>query len=305
MTFVIAEIGSNYDTFEDAKDSISKAKQQGADAVKFQLADRWALYGDEDGKDCKIREWLPALAEKAEACGIKLMCSVFHPDDVEFVDNYVFAHKVATSEANWPQLIEAVAKCNKPTFVTVAGCSNNEIDAIIAEFATDQLCIMYSSPEYPSAYHNLFEIDRLKRFGVPVGFSDHSKDVIYAPLSAAYHFGCEVIEKHVNLAGVVGTDDAAVSLDAEEFGAMIKALRGDDSAGKRVNKPLVERWRRRLKAKRDIEVGDVLTYGDNFGAYRSRETDIEALSPAAWQEIEGKQAKLSRKAGDPIGPAML
>lgn len=305
MTFVIAEIGSNYWTFDDAKNSIAKAKALGADAVKFQLADRWALYGDEDGKDCKIREWLPALAEKAEACGIGLMCSVFHPDDVEFVDKYVFAHKIAASESNWPQLIDAVARCKKATFVTVAGCSDDEIKSIVASFAPGQLCIMYSSPEYPSKYHNLFEIDRLKQFGVRVGFSDHSSDVMYAPMSAVQHFGCDAIEKHVNLAGVVGTDDAAVSLDDEEFGDMMKALRGDPSAGKRVHKPLVERWRRRLKAMRDIEVGDVLKYGDNVLSYRSRETDIEALSPAAWRNVEGKHAKISRKAGEAIGPAML
>lgn len=305
MTFIIAEVGSNFHTFEQAKDSVSMAAKLGANAVKFQLADPWALYGDEDGKTSPLREWLPALHEKAVACRIMLMCSVFHPDDVEFVDKYVGAHKIAACESNWPQLVEAVAKTKKQTFVTVGASPWREIQVVVETFAKDQLCLMYSEPEYPSYHHNLFRIDALKQYGCPVGYSDHSRDVIYAPLSAVQHFGVQAIEKHVNLVGVTGTPDEGHSLSADEFQIMVKALRGDEVQGVQCRKEFISTWRRRLKVTKPIRPGDVLQYGVNFAAYRSRTEDLAALAPGAWERVEGKLARQAAEPGDPVSPQLI
>src|SRR3990167_1071022 len=107
-TFIIAEIGSNWTSFEEAKDSISFAKQAGADAVKFQAFRVEALYGFYDSQYGEHRamggngelplEWLPKLKEKADACGIEFMCSAFSPELYDVVNPYVLVHKIASSE---------------------------------------------------------------------------------------------------------------------------------------------------------------------------------------------------------------
>ncbi len=71
MTFIIAEVGSNWNNLEDCLESIQCAKVCGADAVKFQAYTGEALYGTPQVVSNQLPlEWLPKLKEKADAAGI-------------------------------------------------------------------------------------------------------------------------------------------------------------------------------------------------------------------------------------------
>lgn len=307
-TYIIAEVGSNWSGFEDAIVSVGHAAACGADAVKFQYFKGSDLYFDGTDEEIGVkRDWLPQLKEKADACGIDFLCSVFSPEGVEVVDPFVSRHKIAASEAAWPQLLEAVNRTGKKVIITVGALADHEIRAIIklwggGDADPRRICILYGEPEYPSRGHNLFALERLARYGVDVGLSDHSLDYIYAPLSAVVHFNAVVIEKHVQF--VAGKyPDSCASISGEEFAAMCRAIReypsrvhGGDQREYRL------KYRRRLIACEDIAPGERFQYGVNYGAFRSAVSDTKALPPYACKRLDACTSRRDIRAGQAIGP---
>lgn len=310
--FIIAEIGSNWTSFTEAKDSISFAKACGADAVKFQLF-RWNdLYavGTDHGYEANRWnldiDWLPKLKEKADACGIEFMCSAFSPELYDVIDPYVKVHKIASSECTFPHLLERVKSKGKPILLSTGASSKGDLaQAMQVLQGGPQVVMLYCSSAYPSAYYNLFQMQDLKKtFGVPVGFSDHSLDVVYPALSALVHFDAVVIEKHVNFAGHK-TPDSGHSLSHEQFAFMCEILHGKRPYTEFNPQPeerdMFLRHNRRLIAIRDIHKGDAFRYGENFGAYRSLTDDSKGLIPFAWEEVvKSSGAKRDIRAGEGI-----
>jgi pseudaminic acid synthase len=300
--FVIAEIGSNYRNIEDALLSVAKAKGVGADAVKFQFFSTQDLYGPRSDWDKPVPlpkvplTWLPRLKEKADACGIELMCSAFSPKGVHAVNPYVSAHKIASSELTYPQLLEAVKACGKPILMSVGASSKHDIKlAMDALRGGPQVCLLYCVSAYPARMSNLFFLDDLKQFGAPIGLSDHSLEVIYPALSAVRHFGAVVIEKHVNFVGATDTPDAPHSLDETQFKTMCDYLRGIrdplDFQPMPEERDMFLRHNRRLLAHRPIAAGETLHFGVNYGCYRSPTDDMSGMHGMAWELVEGQPAK--------------
>ena len=313
--FIIAEVGSNWESFEHAKDSISLAKQCGADAVKFQAFSVDALYGlpfeyiDSElvGHELPL-EWLPKLKEKADACGIEFMCTAFSPELVAAVDPYVSVHKVASSDLSYPQLLIAVAETGKPVILSTGASSRGDIRSAIGvldEFGA-RVVLMYCAAAYPSRRHNLYLMRELQAaFGKPVGLSDHSRDVIYAPLSAHREFGAVCIEKHFTAFPDIATPDRHHSLTSDEFKIMVDYIRGTRDGGLNPTseeKDMFLRHNRRLIATADISPNELLEYGKNFGAYRSLEDDTRGLSPFGWGSLQGRKATKAIARGKGIAP---
>lgn len=357
--FIIAEVGSNWTSFEHAKDSISMAKQCGADAVKFQAFTAGDLYGysrwlcgvpgmggemgyvvtrgNERPSDEVLRsvfspdtiaceafliskadgfseidlDWLPKLKEKSDACGIEFMVTAFSPELVAAVDPYVSVHKVASSDLSYPQLLEAVAKTGKPIILSTGASSRGDIGLALNALggAKDRTVLMYCASAYPSRRHNLYLMRELREeFGRPVGLSDHSTDVIYAPLSAHREFGAVAIEKHFTAFPELDTPDRPHSLTSDEFKIMVDYIRGNRDGG--INPTSEERdmflrHNRRLVATKDIPVGEMLQFGVNYGAYRSLENDSHGMSPFFWNHERGPEGKRAAKViqrGKGVGP---
>ena len=104
-TYVIAEIGSNFDQdFEKAYKLIDLAKDAGADAVKFQLFKADALYPKKDDlyeifKEIELDETqIPKLKEYCSKIKIDFLASAFDLLSLEVLEkNNVIAHKIASS----------------------------------------------------------------------------------------------------------------------------------------------------------------------------------------------------------------
>ena len=321
MTEIVAEVGSNWRTFEEAKDSIPMAKNVGADVVKFQFFTGKELFGfDPDTTPDQFRgnralypsgwlppSWLPLLKEKADACGIEFMCTAFSPAGVEIVDQYVKRHKVASSDLNYPQLLDAIAATGKPILLSTGGHSWSDIAHALGYLgeAKSRTTLLYCSSEYPSTWHNLRLINVMReKFGVEVGYSDHTIDV-YTPVTAAHIHGASCVEKHFKLRADLNTPDSPHSLDPERFSYMVDLIRNPQAHMKMPNPgecSMILRHNRRLIALRDIQPGETFVFGENFGAYRSLKDDTYGLSPFAWSEVNGKVATKARMAGDGIGP---
>lgn len=317
--FLIAEIGSNWRTDSDCVESIAKAKAAGADACKFQAFSYEALFGlplQKEGLDEAIDRrlggelpiaWLPKLADKAKACGIEFMCSAFSPELVKAVDPFVEVHKIASSDLSYPQLLDMVAKTGKPILLSCGASATGDVTRALKHLgdAAKRTTLLYCNAAYPSRRHNLYLIDEMRNlFGRPVGFSDHSTDVIYAPLAAFRHHGATVIEKHFTAFPDLDSPDRPHSLTADEFKVMADYLKGKKIEFNPTSeeKDMFLRNNRRLIAIATITAGDTFKYDANFGAYRSLEDDTQGISPFEWEVLQGRRSAADIKQGKGIGP---
>jgi sialic acid synthase SpsE len=328
--FIIAEIGSNWRTFDDCKDSIAKAKACGADAVKFQAFTAEALYGvraidpaqtievfdhisvtdgaltvEEDYRGRLPLEWLPKLKAKADVCGIEFMCSAFSPELVAAVDPFVNVHKIASAELTHVRILEAVRKTGKPVILSTGASGERDIEQALTYLKGSPVILMYCVASYPARAVDLRAIEALRvRFGSPVGFSDHTTDVLEIPYRATSLYGACVIEKHVDFVGG-DTPDHGHSLTCDQFMLMVKSIRSEHRitlgpVGE--EQDMVLRHNRRLIATRDIQAGETFKEGKNFGIYRSLSDEHHAYSPFAISGVAGKPALRAVAAGCGIGP---
>ncbi len=314
--FVIAEVGSNWTSYNDCKDSIAMAKAVGADAAKFQAFNGKALFGSVsaaekdaagepqltgllDGGYNLPLDWIPKLAERCKKVGIEFLCTAFSPELVKAVDPYVEVHKIASSDLTSPEMLEAVKATGKPVILSCGASSKTDVAIALRGhekiswkgFEGSKVVLLYCNSAYPSREHNLFLMEELKRYGGPVGYSDHSLDVIYAPLSAVKHFGAVVIEKHFKLRDDMQTPDAPHSLNPDQFQLMVDYIRGKRSievAPSKEEKDMLLKHNRRLIATADLKPGTTLKRNENYGAFRSLEEDSNGLSPFFWEQLEGK-----------------
>lgn len=307
-TFVVAEVGLNFSNFQEAKQAVADAAACGADAVKFQFFSQADLYGAGEDEETKFKiEWLADLKNKADLAGIKLACSVFDPKSVRLIDPFVAFHKIAASEARWPQLIKACLKTKKPLMINVVGLGNNEIRKIVEwarpEISLKDLVLMYGEPSYPSRYHYMALVGMLrdKYPECTIGFSDHSIDVIDAPLTAQAQ-GAQVIEKHVQF--VAGDfPDTKHSLDGTDFKIMIECLKGQRPVVGLGRHDYAAKWARRLVATAEIQPREAMRYGKNYSALRwkGEKGDWKGINPMMAEDfVEGQPAKQKIVAGDPI-----
>jgi N,N'-diacetyllegionaminate synthase len=331
--FIIAEVGSNWRTLVDCLDSIRVAKECGADAVKFQAFNRAALYGPDglmvNGEWCPAQTygksmpgelplgWLPTLKAKADEAGIEFMCTAFSPELVAAVDPYVEVHKVASSDAAWPQLSLAVAMTGKPVLISLGAKSKAEgfkaVEDLVGHLGRKNVFVLGCVASYPADYVDLREFgdypskwgdsdDDYYREGMRYpkywdGLSDHTLGLTVAVDAARK--GVKVIEKHFTAFPDLDTPDRPHSLTPTQFKRMVDIIRGREVESE--EKDMYLRHNRRLIATRDIAVGDILKYGSNYGAYRSLKDDTRGLSPFDWERVEGREASVSIARGDSIG----
>ncbi len=289
--FLIAEIGSNWRTLEEALDSISVAKDCGADAAKFQLFSKIALYGFSKRLEpwSLPLDWLPLLKERADQVGIEFMCTAFSPELVTVVDPFVLVHKVASSDSCWPQLLEAAKATGKPVLLSTGATTGSDLVRAAGILGTNFIA-MSCVASYPADCMPLFDYNG-------EGLSDHTLGYSVAVESARR--GASVIEKHFTAFPDLDTPDRPHSLTHAQFKAMVHLIRTGEPPDQEREFRL--RHKRRLIATCDVAIGATLKYGETFGAYRCLEDDTRGLSPFRWAEVEGKLAAVDIKRGTPIG----
>ena len=313
--FIIAECGSNWRTFDECLGSIAVAKASGADAVKFQAFNYESLYGlSPVGELTEVApgefeaeyselvgtlplEWLPTLKAKADEVGVEFLCTAFSPELLAAVDPYVEVHKIASSDAAWPQMLEAVARTGKPILISFNSANRNDerrcdINAELAMNDAIEWVPMLCTASYPADFCDLSEIGDYFR-----GFSDHTLG--YTATVEAARLGAIVIEKHFTAFPDLDTPDRPHSLTPAQFKRMVDIIRRREVESE--EGAMYLRANRRLIATVDVGEGEALRYGETFGAYRSLVDDTRGLSPFDWEKVEGRRATRAIKRGEAIG----
>ena len=170
------------------------------------------------------------------------------------------------------------------------------------------LSLMQCTAKYPAPLEalNLKAVTTLaSRYKIPVGFSDHSRDPITAPI-AAVALGASLIEKHFTIDNDLPGPDHAFAITARELKIMVRAIRDAEKTlgdGKKIVLPEEEELRfyarRGLQATRDIQTGEKFIEGKNFSILRPGK-QRQGIHPKFITKLEGKISKRKILKGDGI-----
>jgi len=327
--YVIAELSANHNqNFEQAVRIIHAAKDAGADAVKLQTytADTITLLSDKecfritggtlwDGRTLHDLyqeaftpwDWQPKLKDVADELGLHLFSSAFDETAVDFLEGMnVPAHKIASPELVDIGLIEKMARTGKPLILSTGMASEAEIvEAVEAarRAGAAQIALLKCTSAYPAPPEeaNLRTIPEMaRRFGCPVGISDHTMGI--AVPVAAVALGACMIEKHLCLRRADGGPDSAFSLEPAEFKAMVEAVRTAESALGSVRFAPGAREANSLKFRRSLFVVENINRGELFTKQNVRSIrPADGLHPRHYNQVLGRRAACDIERGTPLG----
>ena len=327
-TYCIAEVSANHNQdYDQAVRIIHAARESGADAVKLQTytADTMTIASsrkefrigggtlwdgrnlhDLYGEACTPWEWQPRLKKVAEDLGMDLFSSAFDSTAVDFLEEMgVPAHKVASFELVDIPLIQQMARTGKPLIMSTGMASVEEIEEALQsarEVGATQIALLKCTSAYPAPAEemNLRTIPEMaRRFGLPVGLSDHTMGIA-APV-AAVALGACIIEKHLTLSRAIPGPDSAFSLEPHEFKAMVEAVRTTEKALGEAHFGVSEKeeaskvFRRSLFVVKDVKRGESFT-----------EANVRSIRPGHGLhtrhlgEVLGKRAMRDIERGTPL-----
>ena len=326
--YIIAEVSANHGgDLARAKRIIELAAAKGADAVKFQAytadsmtldSDRadFVITGDNPWKGRRLHalyqeaatpyDWFPELFAHAKKHGVVAFASAFGKDSIALLEELgAPAYKIASFEAVDIELIAACAATGKPVIISTGLCTLADIQTALDAARSaggSEIALLRCNSAYPAdpAEANLATIaDMIRRFDVPIGYSDHTVETL--PAAIAVGIGATIVEKHVIDAREPVTADSTFSCLPDQLEALIKACheaflaRGGIKYGpsKREEPSIV--FRRSLYAVTDIAPGETLTRA-NVRSIRPG----NGLAPRHLTELLGKPAQRSIARGEPI-----
>jgi len=247
QVLIVAEIGVNHDgQTERALSLIDEAAQAGADAVKVQyfhpgrlLSEQAVLAGYQRGEAEDAKQLLAGLALGFEAvqelgraarnAGLVFVVTPFSLKDAEDLDRIgVDAVKIASPDAVNLPLLEAVSSLDKPLLISTGTCRLEELEPAVELLEQHRAggCLLQCVSSYPTptgeaALGGMSAMRR--RFGVPVGYSDHTGETFTGALAVAA--GAVVLEKHLTYDPKAKGPDHAASLAPAEFTAYVDQVR--------------------------------------------------------------------------------
>lgn len=318
---IIAEAGVNHNgSLDIAKQLIDKAVEAGVDIIKFQTfkseklvskAARQAEYQQrnigkkDEGQLAMLKKLELSHADHEELMaychekGIRFFSTAFDMDSIEYLHSLDLGlWKIPSGEiTNYPYL-RKIAQYHEPVILSTGMCELSDIEAtvnVLVEFGVEkeQITILHCNTEYPTPYEdvNLRAMLEIRdRFGVNVGYSDHTKG-IEVPI-AAVALGATVIEKHFTLDKNMEGPDHKASLEPDELKSMVVAIRNIERALGAGHKTVSESEQKNIEIARKsivaacpIKKGEIFTE-DNLTVKRPG----NGISPMRWNEVIGKVA---------------
>lgn len=331
--YIICEMSANHNgSLDKALEIIDAAAKTGCDAIKLQTytADTITLKSSDDtfrisgglwdGRTLHDLyeeahtpwDWHKTLFERAASLGVTMFSSPFDPTAVDLLmDLNAPAFKIASFEVIDLPLIRYVASTGKPMIISTGMADDDEIEEA-AQAARDGGCTQFallhcvSGYPAPASDYNLATIpDIARRWGVPVGLSDHTLDNTTAIAGVA--MGASVIEKHFTLDRTGGGPDDSFSLEPTEFTALCNGARtaweaiGRVDYGRKSSEMGNVTFRRSLYFVKDLSPGEIVT-PDAIRSVRPghglppKHTDallgrrvarpIKANTPTSWDSLE-------------------
>ena len=331
--FVIAEAGVNHNGRLDlAVQLIDAAVAARADAVKFQtfkterLVTRAAPKAEYQKAATRAGESQFEMLKKLELSerdhlklfayckhrGIVFLSSPFDEASADFLFELgVPAFKLGSGELTNLPLLAHVARMKRPMILSTGMAGLREVEAAVRAVrraGNDRLVLLHCVSQYPAkpSTVNLRAMETLgKKFGCPVGFSDHTRGIEVAIGAAA--LGAAVIEKHFTLDRKMPGPDQQASLEPRELAAMVYAIRVVQAAlGDGRKKPQAAELKVAAVARKSLVAARAVRKGS-----RLQKADITikrpgtGLPPSKLRTVVGRIAKTNIPEGAVIKAGMI
>jgi N-acetylneuraminate synthase len=139
-----------------------------------------------------------------------------------------------------------------------------------------------------------------ERFGIPVGYSDHTVGTIVSIAAAAR--GATVIEKHFTLDRTLPGPDHKASLEAAEFKQMVDAIRAvSQSLGVAAKAPTTAELSTRKVARKAIVAARPISSGEAFSLDNlTVKRAGDGIAPIRLWELVGRTAQRPYAADEAI-----
>ena len=319
--FIIAEIAQAHDgSIELAHSYIEALAKTGVDAVKFQVHIAAAESSIHEPFRVKLatqdktrfdywkrmeftlQQW-KELKKHCDEAGLEFLASPFSNAAVDLLEEVgVKRYKIGSGEVNNFLLLEKIARTGKPVILSSGMSSFEELDKTVEFLKLRNIAfsILQCTTAYPTQPENygLNVVGELKeRYGVPVGYSDHSSKK--ETCIAAALLGAEILEFHAVFSRNSLGPDASSSLEMEEITQLVKAVRKLETAlqnpvDKSDNSGFTELkniFEKSLAVNKDLKAGHVLRFED-LEAKKPKGFGIDA---SRFEEVLGKKLKTNLK----------
>jgi len=337
---IVSEIGINHDgSLDKAIDMIAASAEAGVDVCKFQLFRADEMYNSDAGayeadsgtydiydvvKEHEMsQEWIPRLMDACDEHGVRFLTTVCDFRSLEELIPYKpDAVKIASYEIHFIPLFERLSELGVPIIFSSAAATIGDVDEALRAYGTpEDACVMHCNGKYP-APPEIVNMNVLSTYqsafpDATVGFSDHTKDPVAAPM-AAVSLGAQVIEKHFTLDRSSQGVDHGFAVEPHQLSNMVDAIRETESrlaAGESVDvdpvllgtsrKVITEEEEylrnfayRSIYARQDIEEGEVFS-SENVGVLRSGEQE-KGMHPRYYRDLLGLQAPRAFPQGTPL-----
>tara|TARA_Y100000389_G_scaffold187357_1_gene208687 strand:+ start:555 stop:1580 length:1026 start_codon:yes stop_codon:yes gene_type:complete len=324
QVFIIAEIGVNHNgSIIIAKKLVDKAKEAGADAVKFQsyttenLASpitpkvRYQLNNtNKNESHFKMLKNLELnfkdMHQLSKYCKKKSIEFISTPYDVE---NAKFLKKIgmkifktASADLNDHFLHKYLSSIKKTIIISTGMSGLEEIKSCLKNYKNiKDIILLHCVSCYPTSLKilNLNNIQTLKNvFNLRIGFSDHSSGSKAAIIAVAK--GAKVIEKHFTLNKNMRGPDHKASLNFKEFKKYVTEIRKtEEILGSYKKKCLKEEKHMKYVSTKSLAVAKNLKIGEkitlkNLKLLRPN----KGISSLHIKKILGKKLNKNKKLND-------
>ncbi len=331
---MVAEMSGNHmGSLERALQIVREAARNGADAIKLQTftastltinSRRAEFFIDDPSSPWDGRrlwelykeahtpwEWHGRIFEEARKAGLACISTAFEESSLELLVNLdVDAIKISSFELIHIPLIQGAARTGKPVLLSTGMATLEEIDDAVnalRENGCTRFVLLKCTSAYPSQEsdaHLSAMQDMAKRYGCPVGLSDHCLRPYIA--YAATALGAAVIEKHLTLSRSLGCVDSAFSLEPEEFKELAGGVEavwksiGGVAYGSTSSESASAKERPSIYVVRPIRRGEAFTR-ENIRVIRP----ANGLPPKYYNDLIGRQCLHDLPSGTPMSKEFL
>jgi N-acetylneuraminate synthase len=235
--------------------------------------------------------------------GMEFISSPFSCAAVDLLESiHVNRYKIGSGELQNYLMLEKIAQTGKPIILSSGMSDWQELDETIAFLKPfgNQLSLLQCTTAYPTIagqWSLKIMAEMKQRFGLPIGFSDHSGKMHTCIAAAA--MGAELLEFHAVFDRRMFGPDSKASLTLDEIKQLVEAVRdletdfaqGQNKVDASSYQPLKTLFGKSLAVNKDLPQGYIITFHD----LESKKPGDRGIPAKKYQSILGRQLVQDKK----------
>lgn len=312
--YVIAEIGGNFKTYEEAVNLIDGAKSAGVDCVKLQtyradtIVSKKAMFDMESTGKIPQHEYFrkheisddlhKKIIDYIEKQELDWFSSPSYRTDIDMLLSLgMKAIKIGADDANNLPFLKYAARTKLPIVLSTGMCTLNEVreavDTILKE-GNENIVILHTVSGYPT-YSDQVNLDILKTYkrefpDFYVGFSDHTLTPLAIITAAAME--ADVVERHFTLDKGAEGPDHMISSTPDEMKYIVDSIREiEKMRGNGIKMPYGPEVQNRMNCRKSLVMINRVQKGC---VIRIEDVDIKrpghGIEPKYLEQVPGRTA---------------